>query len=300
MLTSDLPQSGATTSILAQGEGWRVMKVVCCSGPSDRPFEEQHEWTSVSAVSEGTFTYRSSRGRALMAPGSLLLGNGGSCYECGHEHGIGDRCVSFQYSPELVEDTVGALKGLRREMFRNVRIPPLELLLPLLNRIRLDTITPDILHAEETALELLATAFAIDHDVSGSVSGAGEEKRVAQAIGIINARFAEPLSIAYLAQTVGMRRRQFAASFKRVAGVTPYKYILNRRLDAAVDCLRTGNETVLNIALNTGFGDLSEFTRRFRARFGSPPAAFRAIHGAAGWGRHATAAVRERTESALG
>ncbi|MFC4170513.1 helix-turn-helix domain-containing protein [Microvirga sp. GCM10011540] len=263
------------------------MEVVCSSGPLDRPFEEMHGWTSVSAVLEGTFTYRSSRGRALMVPGSLLLGNGGSCYECGHEHGIGDRCVSLQYSPELVEETVGELKGLRRETFHHVRIPPLERLLPLLGRIHLDTTAPDALRAEETALELLAVAFALDHDVTRSVFRTGEERCVAQAIGIINARFAERLSIAYLAQAVGMRRRQFAASFKRVAGVTPYNYILNRRLDAAADYLRTGSDTVLNIALDTGFGDLSEFTRRFRARFGSPPAAFRAHHSLARRGHHA-------------
>jgi AraC-like DNA-binding protein len=32
---------------------------------------------------------------------------------------------------------------------------------------------------------------------------------------------------------------------------------------------------VLQIALETGFGDLSEFTRRFRAKFGRPPGAYR-------------------------
>ena len=40
-------------------------------------------------------------------------------------------------------------------------------------------------------------------------------------------------------------------------------------------------EPVLDIALDVGFGDLSEFTRRFRDRFGRPPAAFRRSYGRA-------------------
>jgi len=32
-----------------------------------------------------------------------MLGNRGLRYECGHEHGEGDRCVSFWYAPEYFE-----------------------------------------------------------------------------------------------------------------------------------------------------------------------------------------------------
>ena len=82
-----------TTRTLAQGPGWRVQSVICRSGPGDRAFEERHDWTSVAAVLSGAFTYRSDRGRTIMAPGALLLGNAGRCFECGHEHGTGDHCV---------------------------------------------------------------------------------------------------------------------------------------------------------------------------------------------------------------
>ena len=44
-----------------------------------------------------------------MTPGSLLLGNAGQCFECGHEHGIGDRCLSFSYAPDYFEKITGDL-----------------------------------------------------------------------------------------------------------------------------------------------------------------------------------------------
>ena len=86
---------------LAAGDGWAVFDVVCTAGPMDRPFEEQHARTSIAIVVSGTFQYRSPAGCELMTPGSLLLGNAGDCFRCSHQHGTGDRCVSFSYTPEF-------------------------------------------------------------------------------------------------------------------------------------------------------------------------------------------------------
>src|SRR5258706_12881637 len=91
---------GKTQSrILARGDGWTVSDVLCTSGPDDRPFEERHADFSIAIVAAGTFEYRSAAGRELMTPGSLLLGSAGQSFECGHEHGVGDRCVAFWYAP---------------------------------------------------------------------------------------------------------------------------------------------------------------------------------------------------------
>ena len=86
---------------IAGGEDWSVSEFICAAGPGDRPFEELHEGYTIAAVVKGSFTYRGDSGVALMHPGALLLGNSGKCFECAHEHGAGDRCVSFNFSPEL-------------------------------------------------------------------------------------------------------------------------------------------------------------------------------------------------------
>ena len=93
----------AASHVLARGEGWSVADVVCTSGPADRVFEEQHTGYSIAVVLTGTFQYRSRAGHALMTPGSLMLGSPGQCFECGHEHAEGDRCVSFWYCPDYFE-----------------------------------------------------------------------------------------------------------------------------------------------------------------------------------------------------
>src|SRR5206468_11978987 len=96
---------------LAAGDGWTVSDVVCSAGPPDRPFEEQHSRTSIAIVVSGTFQYTSPAGRDLMTPGSFLLGNAGECFSCGHEHGAGDRCVSFSYAPEFFDPLADEVGG---------------------------------------------------------------------------------------------------------------------------------------------------------------------------------------------
>src|SRR5579863_3482727 len=113
-----------SAKLLASGNGWRVSDVVCTSGPRDPSYVEQHSAYSIALVTDGNFQYRTAQGSALMTPGSLLLGNEGACYECGHQHTRGDRCLAFHFSPELFESLVAAVPGVRRMTLRAPRLPP--------------------------------------------------------------------------------------------------------------------------------------------------------------------------------
>jgi hypothetical protein len=75
-------------------------------------------------VTEGTFQYRSTLGSAVLAPGALLLGNDRHAFECRHEHGTGDRCLSFRLTPEFLEGVVAAIPGVRRAVFSAPLLPP--------------------------------------------------------------------------------------------------------------------------------------------------------------------------------
>src|SRR5919199_2603447 len=110
--------------LLASGPGWSVSDVICTASPADRPFEEQHWAACIAAVVEGTFQYRSTQGAGVLAPGAVLLGNHGACYECGHEHGVGDRCVAFHFAPDYVESIMAAVPGARDTAFSVPRLPP--------------------------------------------------------------------------------------------------------------------------------------------------------------------------------
>ena len=283
---------------LAAGDGWRASRIQCGAGPDDAPFEETHEWVSVVAVLDGSFVYRSAHGRELMTPGSVLLGNQGACFCCSHEHGRGDLCVAFHFAPAAIEEMASSLRPVRWSGFRRHRVPPLDRLVPLLDAVRAASAAPDPLLIEETAQRLGGAALRLVEDADVPASTPGEERRVAAALDMIAWRHAEPLSLASLAEAAGLSRYHFLRVFRRVVGVTPYAYVLGRRLAAAAERLRSGDETVLDVALGCGFSDLSEFTRRFRSRFGLPPGRFRDSRRAAPHAIAAPSASSTRTLTA--
>jgi hypothetical protein len=105
----------------SHGPGWSVDDVLCTVGPRDRPFEERHSSVSIAIIVAGGFEYRSTPGRALMTPGALLLGSPGQCFECGREHDVGDRCLSFRYASASFEALAAAGTSPH---FGALRLPP--------------------------------------------------------------------------------------------------------------------------------------------------------------------------------
>jgi AraC family transcriptional regulator len=259
---------------LAEGPGWRVRDVVCTSGPRDLPFEERHGAASVSLVLSGHFVYRGGRGAALMAPGALLLGSPGHSFECSHDHGEGDRCLSFQLDAEPFERVAGET-GAVRAAFDADRLPPLRALAPLVARARLALARQDCF--EEIALELAGAALrAAAGAAPGAASGAVDASRIARVLRRLEARSAEPHPLSELARGAGLSKYHFLRAFKRATGVTPHQWLLRARLRDAAQRLATSRAPVTEIALAVGFDDLSHFIRSFRAEFGASPARYRA------------------------
>jgi AraC-like DNA-binding protein len=274
--------SGATMArVIAGGDGWTVADVICTSGPDDQPFEERHARYAIAVVAAGTFRYRSPNGHEVITPGSLMLGNEGHRFECGHEHGEGDRCVSFWYEPHYFERLVadaGARSGQRR--FTVSRLPPLRELSPLVMQA-----CSGVLHAQHVAWDELAiTLAARTIELAAGRHGAdapaplNAEARVVRAVREIARHPDNEHTLDGLAQGAGLSPYHFLRTFERIAGVTPHQYVMRTRLRHAAMRLLAEPGKVLDLALDCGFGDVSNFNRAFRAEFGVSPRAFRGHH----------------------
>jgi AraC family transcriptional regulator len=267
---------------LASGPGWGVYDNVCTAGPHDRPFEEQHEAVCMAAVVQGAFRYRSTQGVALLTPGAVLLGNHGYCYECGHEHGTGDRCLSFHFSPDCWEDTVATLPGARAAKFAVPRLPPSASLIPLIADVEAACAGRDRHELEELAFRFAGAVAATLAD-AGRVARAPsqhDERRIARAIRRIETAEQElspaRLSLATLASEAAMSPYHFLRTFRQVVGMTPHQFVLRTRMHRAAVRLRRSVAPVSTIAFDAGFNDLSTFNRRFRRLMGVSPSVYRA------------------------
>jgi len=262
---------------LGAGPGWEISDVICTAGPNDTPFEERHSRISIAVVQSGTFQYRSSTGSELMTPGSLLLGNPGDCFSCTHEHSSGDRCTAFLYDPELFEQIL-SVAGCRYRRFRMPRIPPIRDLASIAAQSLALQNGDDSVAADELSLELAATAVQVASGAGSPASSRADLatlSRVSRVLRMIENEPALSHGLSSLAECAGLSPYHFLRVFQAVTGSTPHQYLLRLRLRSAALCLRTGPKTVLEIALDCGFGDISNFNRSFRSEFGMSPLAYR-------------------------
>jgi AraC-like DNA-binding protein len=280
---------------LAAGDGWSVMDVLCTFGPRDRPFEERHAGVCIAIVAAGAFGYRSAAGRELLTPGSLLLGNAGECFECGHRHAPGDRCVSFQYQPAYFE-RIAADAGFSRSdtSFRHGRMPPLRAFSGLIARACAGATDRASCTAwDELAVELAgATLRATQADAKrrAIATSASAWSRVTQAVRLIDETPDAPHTLSSLAQMCELSDFYFLRTFGRVTGVTPHQYVLRARLRHAALRLADEDTKIVDIAFDSGFNDVSNFNHAFRVEFGMSPRAWRMQRGA-----RANLAVRRHT-----
>lgn len=274
--------------ILSRGNGWTVADVVCRAGPHDPSFEEQHQDVGIAIVVQGTFQYGSALGVDLMTPGSLLLGNAGQYFECGHDHAAGDRCISFTYSPEYFEalaETNGKAGPLR---FSIPRIPPVRDLAKLISRAcagliqatRPDGVSPDSDGWEEMAVELAGRALHLggcaDSKRSSQPSG---EARVTRVVRRIDSHPEWDHGLASLANEAKLSRYHFLRLFQGLTGLSPHQFVLRTRLRNAATRLIVDREPILDVALDSGFDDVSNFNHAFRAEFGMSPRSYRRMYG---------------------
>lgn len=263
---------------IAAGGGLTIHEYVCTAGPRDRPFEEQHSRYTIAAVVSGSFVYKTDGGRGLLVPGSLLLGNPGACYECGHDHSTGDRCVSFQFELQLFEELAASAARSSRFRFPAGQVPANDALLPLLTAVETAAETA------QPALQLEELAVAVAERVIGELAGARaaaaavlarDEQRISEVLRYVEQRLDEPLELDELAAVAGLSKYHFLRTFRSVVGRSPYQHLLLQRMHRAALSLVRTEAPVSSIALDAGFGDLSTFHRRFRAIFGASPKAYR-------------------------
>lgn len=257
---------------LAQGRGWSVIDATFRADSPRSCFEGRHDRVTIVAVTAGSFRYRSARGSVTLMPGALMLGNAGDAFECRYEGSSGDRCISFSYTPDYFA-RIGTGKA-NRKSFPMHRLAPTPAVIALTAGLEGERGRADAARWEELAVRVAGDALAAVDEIEAP-SSARDERRVTGALALIEARYAEPLTLGALADTARMSPYHFLRMFRAVAGVTPHQYLMRTRLRHAAVALSTGDRPITEIAFAHGFGDLSNFVTAFGKLFGASPGAYR-------------------------
>lgn len=92
---------------------------------------------------------------------------------------------------------------------------------------------------------------------------------------ILGANLDGGVSLAEVARQCGLSIGHFSRAFRQSLGTTPHQWLVQRRLDAAKDLIRSCRMPLSNVALSCGFADQSHLTRVFTREVGASPAAWR-------------------------
>lgn len=273
---SEAPEADRDYRPLRGACGLHLMRCECRAGAGERPRDEEHQAFSVTLVERGTLGYRTRAGRARLSAGWLMLGNPGEGYVCSHEQGdgTGDDCVVLSISAQAF-DAASAALGLRgaAPRFGRAALPPVPRVSALLGSLVDDGIEGFAL--EEAALQVVGIVQASLQDGAAPAAVPRQDERALAAAQCIERRAAEPLTLDEVAAAVGLSTFHLMRIFRHSIGVTPHQYLMRMRLLRAIDLLRDTRQPVTSIAYESGWSDLSNFTRTFLRDVGCSPGQYR-------------------------
>jgi AraC family transcriptional regulator len=87
----------------------------------------------------------------------------------------------------------------------------------------------------------------------------------------VESSLADEMDVTTMASVAALSPAHFARAFAATIGMTPFHYVMTRRLARGRELLERTDRPVVTIALDVGFKTPSHFTSRFRREFGVTP-----------------------------
>lgn len=117
----------------------------------------------------------------------------------------------------------------------------------------------------------------ISRDLKSPSTHAPVYQRLAKSLSFARKHCTDPLTVLALARHAGLSVAQLERHLLGLLQLTPSRWLLSLRLEAAIGLLDS-DRPIAHIAADSGFTDHSAFTRAFRRHVGLAPSEYRALH----------------------
>jgi AraC family transcriptional regulator len=222
-------------------------------------------------------------GRSVLEPGTLALIPAGEYHTSCINRAAGKdkslQLVNLVPASLLlrVSESVFSRTLVQLTETREFRDPQLRSLLILLRAATAESIS-DSLFGESLRnalavrlLEKHSTAAIAPKSHRGGIHG----RTLKRVLEEIDETLANQLTLASLAEAAGMSVYHFSHAFKASMGMSPYQYVLSRRVERAKELLRDSDLTIEAISIGLGFSHQNHLSRTFKDRTGVTPMLFR-------------------------
>jgi AraC family transcriptional regulator len=94
----------------------------------------------------------------------------------------------------------------------------------------------------------------------------------------IEANLAQNVALGEMAKVAGMSRTRFLSGFKRTTGMSPHRYLMDRRVERAKVLLADPELSLHEVAARLGYSEQASFSRVFRRITQITPGAYRTLY----------------------
>jgi AraC family transcriptional regulator len=122
-------------------------------------------------------------------------------------------------------------------------------------------------------MELLAGLE--DPELEANVVGGLRPRQLQRVTDHLQEHISDPVTPVELAELLGMSRSHFCRAFKASTGLPPHAWLMSLRVRRARELIMSTDQSLVDIALVTGFSDQPHFTRVFSRFAGMTPGTWR-------------------------
>lgn len=125
------------------------------------------------------------------------------------------------------------------------------------------------------ALQLVRKHSTIDDQGRRVTTGGLSPHHLKRVCDAMSADFSAEVSLADMAQMVGVSYHHFCHAFKASMGMPPHQWLIEARVRRACELLRSTTDPITEIAAAVGYDDPTQLARVFRTRRGTTPMLYR-------------------------
>lgn len=240
-----------------------------------------HHYFEILYITKGSYNFEVNLQDITLQEGDICILNAGDLHQIKgnssdtkHDVVIFDPCIlNFSYDDEMQQTCIEPLCNqiLLLPSIHKSGTPSHQLILQNVEALMKNTFsgkTGWYTKSKMLLLSIITDLYANNLMLTAEgIHSYGERQKIKNyksVISYIEANYKNQISLQNLADTVPCNSQYLCRFFKDIAGISPIQYLVHYRINKACQLLQNTKKTVLEIALDCGFENVSYFIRKFK------------------------------------
>lgn len=253
-----------------------------------------HHYIEILYITHGSYQFEINLQNYVLESGDICILNAGDLHQikgnsAGAVHDVvlfNPHILDFSYGDECQEECIQPLlehmyllpaiyrKGERRN---ELILPKVQELMRTATEKKEGWYFRSKILILELILQIYQEGWMLPAESVQSSSDRRKIQHYKSVISYMEENYSQRITLQNLADTIPCNSQYLCRFFKEIAGISPIQYLINLRLSRACYLLEHTSKSILDIALECGFENVSYFIRKFKEIKGCTPKEYRGL-----------------------